>query len=61
MDHPAGTVYVTNIGDGTVSVIHAATGAVSAPITVSDGPTRWRSPHGRNRLRDRHPETTRYR
>jgi YVTN family beta-propeller protein len=34
----AGTAYVTNFG-GTVSVITtAATGAVSAPITVSGGP-----------------------
>ena len=31
-------VYVTNDGDGTVSVITTATGAVSAPITVGNGP-----------------------
>jgi YVTN family beta-propeller protein len=30
----AGKAYVTNVGDGTVSVITTATGAVSAPITV---------------------------
>ena len=30
--------YVTNCGDGTVSVITTATGAVSAPITVGKGP-----------------------
>ena len=29
--------YVTNFGDGTVSVITTATGAVSAPITVGKG------------------------
>ena len=31
--------YVTNHGDGTVSVITTATGVVSAPITVGKGPT----------------------
>ena len=30
--------YVTNAGDGTVSVITTATGAVSAPITVGKVP-----------------------
>ena len=30
--------YVTNNGDGTVSVITTATGAVSAPITVGNAP-----------------------
>jgi YVTN family beta-propeller protein len=30
--------YVTNFGDGTVSVITTATGAVSAPITVGTNP-----------------------
>ena len=30
--------YVANHGDGTVSVITTATGAVSAPITVGNGP-----------------------
>jgi YVTN family beta-propeller protein len=30
--------YVTNSGDGTVSVITTATGAVSAPITVGNAP-----------------------
>ena len=30
--------YVTNLVDGTVSVITTATGAVSAPITVGKGP-----------------------
>ena len=30
--------YVTNDGDGTVSVITTATGAVSAPITVGKSP-----------------------
>ena len=30
----AGTVYVANFGDGTVSVITTATGAVSVPIAV---------------------------
>ncbi len=30
--------YVTNNADGTVSVITTATGAVSPPITVGDGP-----------------------
>ena len=30
--------YVTNYGDGTVSVITTATGAVSAPITVGNDP-----------------------
>ena len=30
--------YVTNYGDGTVSVITTATGAVSAPITVGKNP-----------------------
>jgi YVTN family beta-propeller protein len=30
--------YVTNNGDGTVSVITTATGAVSPPITVGKGP-----------------------
>ncbi len=30
--------YVTNYGDGTVSVITTATGAVSAPITVGKVP-----------------------
>ena len=34
----AGTAYVTNDEDGTVSVITTATGAVSAPITVGKGP-----------------------
>ena len=34
----AGTAYVTNYVDGTVSVITTATGAVSAPITVGKGP-----------------------
>src|ERR1700750_1863498 len=34
----AGQVYVTNQGDGTVSVITTATGAVSAPITVGKSP-----------------------
>ena len=33
-----GTAYVPNLLDGTVSVINTATGAVSAPITVSKGP-----------------------
>jgi len=33
----AGTAYVTN-EDGTVSVITTATGAVSAPVTVSKAP-----------------------
>ena len=32
--------YVTNSGDGTVSVITTATGAVSAPITVGNHPIR---------------------
>ena len=36
--------YVANLGDGTVSVITTATGAVSAPITVGNLRTRWRSP-----------------
>ena len=34
----AGKAYVTNNGDGTVSVITTATGAVSAPITVGNSP-----------------------
>ena len=34
----AGTAYVTNELDGTVSVITTATGAVSAPITVGKVP-----------------------
>jgi YVTN family beta-propeller protein len=34
----AGKAYVTNEGDGTVSVITTATGAVSAPITVGKSP-----------------------
>jgi YVTN family beta-propeller protein len=32
--------YVTNSGDGTVSVITTATGAVSPPITVGNHPIR---------------------
>ena len=42
----AGTAYVTNYVDGTVSVINTATGAVSAPITVGRVRVRagWRSP-----------------
>ena len=44
----AGSAYVTNILGGTVSVINTATGAVSAPITVSKNPAPappgWRSP-----------------
>jgi YVTN family beta-propeller protein len=34
----AGTAYVTNALDGTVSVISTATGAVSPPITVGNMP-----------------------
>ena len=34
----AGKAYVANFGDGTVSVITTATGAVSAPITVGTNP-----------------------
>jgi YVTN family beta-propeller protein len=34
----AGKAYVTNEGDGTVSVITTATGAVSAPITIGKAP-----------------------
>ena len=41
----AGTAYVTNELDGTVSVITTATGAVSAPITVGNrSRSGWRSP-----------------
>ena len=40
----AGTAYVTNEHDGTVSVITTATGAVSAPITVGRVRPGWRSP-----------------
>jgi YVTN family beta-propeller protein len=36
---PDGThAYVANNGDGTVSVITTATGAVSAPISVGNAP-----------------------
>ena len=35
----AGDVYVTNVGNGTVSVINPATNTVIATITVSNGPT----------------------
>ena len=38
VDPAAGTVYVTNNGDGTVSVIDAATRAVTATIPVGSGP-----------------------
>ena len=31
--------YVTNSGDGTVSVISTATGTVAAPITVGPNPS----------------------
>ena len=40
----AGTAYVTNEQDGTVSVITTATGAVSATITVGTVRPGWRSP-----------------
>ena len=36
-------VYVTNNGDGTVSVITTATGVVSATIPVGAAPGWWRS------------------
>ena len=38
VDPAAGTVYVTNYGDGTVSVIDAATNTVTATIPVGSGP-----------------------
>ena len=38
MDPAAGTVYVTNVSDGTVSVINEATNAVTATIPVGYGP-----------------------
>ena len=38
VDAAAGTVYVTNGNDGTVSVINAATNTVTATITVGSGP-----------------------
>ncbi len=45
--------YVTNSGDGTVSAITTATGAVSAPITVGKSPYGVAiTPDGTARLRD---------
>ena len=38
VDPAAGTVYVANSGSGTVSVIDAATSAVTATIPVGSGP-----------------------
>jgi YVTN family beta-propeller protein len=38
VDPVAGTVYVANAGDGTVSVIDAATGAVTRTIPVGYSP-----------------------
>ena len=38
MDPAAGTVYVTNSSDGTVSVINEATSAVTATIPVGSEP-----------------------
>ena len=41
MDPAAGTVYVTNGGDNTVSVIDAATNTVTATIPVGTSPRGW--------------------
>ncbi len=38
VDPAAGTVYVANDGDGTVSVIDVATNSVTATIPVGSGP-----------------------
>ena len=42
VDPAARTVYVANAGDGTVSVLDAATGTVTRTIPVGYSPWRWR-------------------